>query len=156
MMVEAMKKAKGEQVQRIAKAYHYLQENSSGLGDYRLTLGGEGKDLRRTGAIEGNVDKLVVRRMKNQGMSWTVRGIRRLLCMRFLVLEGRLKAWLAREDGRETRINVPCKKMHPVVNQLSIQESDAWLKGGLPALRGPHASRPWVKALKSLLEASSL
>ena len=69
---------------RMARAYCYIRENSSGLGDYRLSLGEEGKTLRHTGAIEGNIDKLIVRRMKNQGMSWTLKGISRLLCVRFL------------------------------------------------------------------------
>jgi hypothetical protein len=35
----------------------------------RLVFGKAGQGLRPTGAMEGNVDKLVVRRMKNQGMS---------------------------------------------------------------------------------------
>jgi hypothetical protein len=61
-----------------------------------VKLGEEGKGLRRTDAMEGNVDKLVVRRMKNQGMSWSLQGIRRLLCVRFLVLEGKLTGWLKR------------------------------------------------------------
>jgi len=156
IMVEAMRKAKGEQARRIAKAYHYLEENRSGLGDYRLTLEEEGKELRRTGAIEGNVDKLVVRRMKNQGMSWTVRGIRRLLCVRFLILEGRLNEWLVRENDGGPSINIPHRKIRRVVNQFSMQESDAWLKAGLPVLYGPHASRPWVKALKGLSQGVSL
>jgi hypothetical protein len=156
IMVEAMREAKGEQARRIAKAYHYLEENRSGLGDYRLTLGEEGKELRRTGAIEGNVDKLVVRRMKNQGMSWTVRGIRRLLCIRFLILEGSLKGWLARENNAGPNTTIPRRKIRRVVNQFSMQESDAWLKAGLPALYGPHASRSWVQALKSMSQAASL
>ena len=74
IMAEAMKQAKGERAQRIAKAYHYLHDNRYGIEDYRLKLGEEGKGLRRTGAMEGNVDKLVVRRMKNQGMSWSLQG----------------------------------------------------------------------------------
>jgi hypothetical protein len=156
IMVDAMKETKGEQARRIAKAYHYLEENRSGLGDYRLTLGEEGKELRRTGAIEGNVDKLVVRRMKNQGMSWTVKGIRRLLCIRFLILEGRLKEWLGRENYQGSVINIPRKKIHRVVTRFSMQESDAWLKAELPALYGPHASRPWVKLLKSMSQAASI
>jgi hypothetical protein len=156
IMVEAMKKAKGEQAQRIAKAYHYLRENSDGLSDYRLVLGEEGKNLRRTGAIEGNIDKLVVRRMKNQGMSWTIRGIRRLLCVRFMVLEGRLVEWLRRDEDQEARIKIPPKKIRRLVTNLPIQEPDAWLKVTIPALYGPHASRPWVRALKKLSEAPSL
>jgi hypothetical protein len=156
IMVEAMKKAKGEQAQRIAKAYHYLRENSDGLSDYRLVLGEEGKNLRRTGAIEGNIDKLVVRRMKNQGMSWTIRGIRCLLCVRFMVLEGRLVEWLRRDEDQEARIKIPPKKIRRLVTNLPIQEPDAWLKVTIPALYGPHASRPWVRALKKLSEAPSL
>ena len=156
IMVEAMSQAKGEQAQRIAKAYHYLESNRSGLGDYRQALGEEGKGLRRTGAIEGNVDKLVARRMKNQGMSWSVMGIRRLLCVRFLILEGRLKEWLTRENDSGPSISIPRRKMRRVVNQFSMQESDAWLKAGLPALYGPHASRSWVQALKSMSQAVSL
>jgi hypothetical protein len=155
-MVEAMNKAKGEQAQRIARAYHYLENNRSGLGDYRQALGEKGKGLRRTGAIEGNVDKLVVRRMKNQGMSWTVRGIRRLLCVRFLILEGHLKEWLARENDSGSSISIPRRQIRRVVNQFSMQEADAWLKAGLPALYGPHASRSWVQALKSMSQAVSL
>jgi hypothetical protein len=42
------------------------------------------------------VDKLVVRRMKNQGMSWSLQGIRRPLSVRFLVPEGKLTGWLKR------------------------------------------------------------
>lgn len=148
LMTEAMEGAKGKQSQRMTKAYHYLKNNASGLGDYRNTLGVEAKDLRRTGAIEGNVDKLIVRRMKNQGMSWTVKGIRRLLCVRFLVLEGRLKHWLARENQRDSIVLIPPKKLLRIVNRLSNQEPNAWLEGRLPALYGPHASRPWVKSLK--------
>jgi hypothetical protein len=152
LMNEAMEGAKGKQAQRITKAYHYLKNNAAGLGDYRNTLGMEAKNLRRTGAIEGNVDKLIVRRMKNQGMSWTVKGIRRLLCVRFLVLEGSLKDWLAREIQRDSIVPIPPKKLHRIVNQLSNQEPNAWLEGRLPALYGPHASRPWVKGLKARSE----
>jgi hypothetical protein len=155
IMAEALKKARGDDAIRIARAYRYLNENSSGVGDYRLGLGDEVKSLRHTGAIEGNIDKLIVRRMKNQGMSWTLMGIRRLLCVRFLVLEKKLTGWI--ENQRPPRTEsikaIPKRKVHRIVTRLSAQEPDEWIKAGLPALYGPHASRPWVKALKSLSEA---
>ena len=59
--------------------HHYLHANINGVADYRMKLGEEGKGLRRTCAMEGTVDKLAVRRMKNQDMSWSLQGIRRLL-----------------------------------------------------------------------------
>lgn len=155
VLAEAMKQAHGEQSQRIAHAYGYLQENRSGLVDYRLGLGTPGKELRRTGAIEGNVDKLVVRRMKNQGMSWTVRGIRRLLCIRFLVLEGKLADYLRARDAREVP-RLPKRRVRRLVNRAITQDSTAWLQANVPALRGPHASRPWAQALRTLSEVPTL
>ena len=158
IMADAMKRAKGEQSLRMARAYRYIQENSAGLGDYRLSLGEEGKTLRHTGAIEGNIDKLIVRRMKNQGMSWTLQGIRRLLCVRFLILEKKLTEWLENEKHPQTtnKINLPRKKIRRIVTRLSIQEPDEWVKATIPALYGPHASRPWVRLLKSLSEVAIL
>jgi hypothetical protein len=148
--------SKGEQAQRLAKAYHYLWENRTGVTDYRSDLPDEGKGLRRTGAMEGNVDKLVVRRMKNQGMSWTVKGISRLLCVRFLVLENKLTDWLEKAKTQEASVTLPTKKIRRVVNRVSIQYSDDWLKAQLPALRGPHTSRPWVRVLKALTEVQTI
>ena len=156
IMAIAAGQARGEPAQRITKTYHYLYDNRSGLEDYRLKLGEEGTGLRRTGAMEGNVDKLVVRRMKNQGMSWSLMGIRRLLCVRFLILEGKLTGWLADKKPYASQISIPAKKLHRIVTRLSAQEPDAWLQAGLPALYGPYASRPWVKVLRNITETPSL
>ena len=156
IMTEALKQARGDQAQRIAKAYHYLHANRDGIADYRMNLGEEGKGLRRTGAMEGNVDKLVVRRMKNQGMSWSLQGIRRLLCVRFLALEGKLSGWLAEEKSALPLIGLSAKKLRKIVTNLSEQEPDAWLEAGLPALYGPHASHPWVSVLRRITETPTL
>jgi len=156
ILADAAGQTRGESAQRITKTYHYLYDNRSGLEDYRLKLGEEGKGLRRTGAMEGNVDKLVARRMKNQGMSWSLNGIRRLLCVRFLVLEGKLTSWLADKKPYASQISIPAKKIHRIVTRFSMQEPDAWLQAGLPALYGPYASRPWVKVLRSITETPIL
>lgn len=156
LMSEAMKEARGDKLQRMVKAYHYLQGNSTGLTDYRLTLGEEGKGLRRTGAMEGNVDKLIARRMKNQGMSWTIQGIRRLLCVRFLVLEKKLAGWLAVCDATKYQTNVPRKEIRRIVNRLSMSRPDDWLQANIPALYGPNNLNPWVIALKNITEASRI
>ena len=106
--------------------------------------------------MEGNVDKLVARRMKNQGMSWSLNGIRRLLCVRFLVLEGKLTRWLADKKPYASQISIPAKKIHRIVTRFSAQEPDAWLQAALPALYGPDASLPWVKVLRSITETPIL
>jgi hypothetical protein len=158
IMADALKEAKGEQSLRIARAYRYIWENSSGIGDYRLSLGEEGRTLRHTGAIEGNIDKLIVRRMKNQGMSWTVKGIRRLLCVRFLILDKKLHEWIETRNQSQisNQVAIPKKKVRHIVTRLSIQEPDEWIKAKLPALYGPHASRSWVKYLKSISQVAML
>jgi len=155
VMSEALRQASGEQAQRVAKAYHYLRDNVTGIKDYRLALGEEGKSLRRSGAMEGNIDKLVARRMKNQGMSWSIKGIRRLLCVRFLVFEGKLKEWLV-EKQYPRQTNIPKKRIRRLVTNLSSREPDVWLDAGLPALYGPHASHPWVKMLRAITESPTI
>jgi len=150
ILADAIKKERGEKAERMADAYHYIKDNSHGLADYRLGLGDEGKGLRRTGAMEGNVDKLVVRRMKNQGMSWTIRGIQRLLCVRFLILEKQLTGWLTKDKSSILPINLPKKQILHIVNHLSMEQPEDWLKARIPALYGPYANRHWVQALKSI------
>jgi hypothetical protein len=144
--------AKGDQRERIEKLYGYINDNAVGLGDYRWDMGEKGKDLRRTGAMEGNIDKLVVRRMKNQGMSWSIQGLRSLLCIRFLARENKLSDWLGNWNWQASKpiIAIPRRQARKIVTRLSSQEPDQWLKASLPVLRGPHADRPWVIALKSL------
>jgi hypothetical protein len=156
IMADAKKKTRGKKAELIAQAYRYLQQNIAGLIDYRLSLGDEGKGLRRTGAMEGNVDKLVARRMKNQGMSWTIKGIRRLLCIRFLVLENKLTGWLNKAETAKCQTKIPKKEMRIIVSNLSMEQPDDWLQANIPALHGPHTSRPWVRALKSISEESHL
>jgi Uncharacterised protein family (UPF0236) len=156
ILAEAVSKAKGDQATKLAKAYHYLWDNRSGVADYRRDVIREYPGLRRTGAMEGNVDKLVARRMKNQGMSWSVKGIRRLLCVRFLLLEGNLEEWLQKKKAPDGNLTVNRKRMRRIVNNLSFYESDDWLKAGLPVLRGPHADRPWVSILKRLAEVQPI
>lgn len=156
IVAESMYRAHGEQADRLAHLYRYLWENRSGLADYRLDLSEtERKGLRRTGAIEGNVDKLVVRRMKNQGMSWTIKGIQRLLCVRFLVMENKLAEWLDHSNSGKTTVQLPTKTVRRLVNRLSMQQPSDWLQAGIPALHGPHASRPWAIMLKKMLEAQT-
>jgi hypothetical protein len=43
IMDKLLEKSRGDKTERIARAYHYLQDNAAGLADYRLVLGEEGK-----------------------------------------------------------------------------------------------------------------
>jgi hypothetical protein len=147
------KTAKGEWALELKRLEHYLVANASGLKGYRCETKSGRDIIRRTGAIEGNVDKLIARRMKNQGMSWSVKGIRSMLFVRFKVLEKKLEDCIYR-DASEPHIPILGKKrITRIIDKVVKQNYFEWLNAGLPALSGPHASRPWVKILKSLAEA---
>ncbi len=155
LVAEACSKAKGAKAERLAHAYQYLAQNISGLADYRRSLGeAEAAGLRRTGAIEGNVDKLVARRMKNQGMAWSVKGIQHLLCVRFLLLEGNLTKRL--QAAPKPNLALPVRKIHRIVCRAASPDPSKWLQTTIPALYGPHPSRPWVRTLRQISEASPL
>ena len=139
----------GEQGRRIERVSRYIAENATGLGDYRSSLREPDSGLRRLGAMEGNVDKLVVRRMKNQGMNWTIKGIRRMLAIRLMYLEGSLQEWLHRETERPAPVAMATRLKRSIRRRLK-QNHDDWLQVGLPALFGPHASRPWVIQLREM------
>ena len=136
----------------IARVRTYILDNASGLIDYRLQLDeGEVYGLRGLGAIEGNVDKIAANRMKKRGMSWTKRGARRMSRLILMQLWGEVYNWtthlrqtqpapLAKVGASTGSKNRPRKHGH---------ESD-WLNMSLPALSGPHSTRPWVQALKTL------
>jgi len=55
-----------------------------------------------------------------KGMSWSLQGIRRLLCVRFLVLDGKLNGWLS-EKKPSAPIRIPTKKTNRIVTNLSAQ-----------------------------------
>jgi len=122
----------------------YITENATGLGDYRQRMAKPDSSLRRLGAMEGNVDKLVVRRMKNQSMNWSIKGIRRMLAVRFMYLEGSLQEYLTRQAEEPALANMAIRLKRFLHRKLKQQSHEEWLQVGLPALSGPHAPRPWV------------
>lgn len=150
----ARSRARGKEREKIEQLITYLAGNTAGLRDYRLDLGEEGKGLRRTGAIESNVDKLVANRMKKRGMSWTKKGANNMVCLLVISAEGGLARQFHPAHIVE-KANLSLKKVRRVLAKTSSEFEGAWLQAHIPALTGPHANRPWVKALKSLSEVSS-
>lgn len=136
-------------LQNIIKAARYLESNAVGLIDYRKGIP-EQIGLRRTGAIEGNIDKVIVRRMKNQGMSWTYQGIRRMLWLRTRLYEGTLRDSLRHCNKSHQICPIPVKRVNNLICRRLKDNYASYFTAMLPALSGPHSSRPWVKVLKSL------
>ena len=147
---EAAGSAQNDKSKDIRRVMKYIKSNASGLKDYREDLAEHDNSLRRTGAIEGNIDKLIVRRMKNQGMSWSPQGIRRMLWLRINIREDTLTNCLRTIRRNTTVVKLPEKHVNRVVDRTMKFDYAGYFSAGLPAISGPHASRPWVELLKSL------
>jgi len=147
---EAAYRAKDDKEKDIRAAIRYVKSNASGLKDYREDYNQDSTSLRRTGAIEGNIDKLIVRRMKNQGMSWSLQGIRRMLWLRINIREGTLANCLRSYRCETASISPPKKQINRVISRTMKYNYASYFSAGLPAISGPHASRYWVEILKSL------
>lgn len=147
------KTTKNERALEIKRLEHYLVANASGFKDYRREMKNGSDIIRGTGAMEGNVDKLIARRMKNQGMSWSVKGIRCMLFVRFKVLEKTLEKSLHLNTSKTHIPTLGKKRVTRIIDKVIKRNYFEWFNAGLPALSGPHSSRPWVKILKSLAEA---
>ena len=79
-MLHALPKDPPVKAKRMHQFVQYLVKNRDGLldPDYRAHLQ---PSIHRLGAIEGNVDKLVVRRLKGRGRSWSLDGAKAMLAV---------------------------------------------------------------------------
>lgn len=120
----------------------YLINNIDGLLDpdcrSHLTPG-----LGNLGGIEGNVDKLVVRRLKGRGRSWRLDGIKAMLAVcrhKEELRQGAFKPFMknSAEDQR--------KKAH----KKKVDDGE-WLQADVPAIHLCHSGRPWAKVLRDVV-----
>lgn len=155
LLKEAATMSKADKIRDIKRVIRYISSNASGLKDYREQAAQHDNKLRRTGAIEGNVDKLIVRRMKNQGMSWTRQGIRRMLWLRIKLREDKLVDYLPAHENETAPYFAPVRRVNRVIKRTLKHDYTNYFSARLPALSGPHASRPWAEMLKSLTGLAS-
>lgn len=132
---EAYKNARGRKKVRIARYIRYLEDNQNSLMDVQVSDNGRSLSL---GGIEGNVDKLVARRMKGRGRSWRIPGARAMVTLcRYRPQLRNLSLKLSFQQSEYS----PTRRKKAVLY-------DTWLQGPLPLLSGKDQSKPWVKELK--------
>ncbi len=130
----------------VRKARQYVERNLEKGRDWRTGVKIEGRGL---GTMESNEDKLVANRMKKQGISWRVKGALRMNKMIQLVANGEVSPFCMGEGPIWKKENV----RHPDLKPRS-EDYPKWLDAGIPALTGPHASRPWAQKLRNMVYAS--
>ena len=127
-------------------------ENNVVVGvDWRNVVPDAPVDARSLGTMESNGDKLTANRMKKRGMSWTIRGANHMAKTIQLCRNGELS--MRRRNSRNT------EPERTVVRRRSRHRRAGAVRGGglpqtaMPALTGPHASRPWATSLRRLTQS---
>ena len=125
---------------KIKEFYQYVQNNQDGLIDPEK----RGVDVPVClGAIEGNVDKLVVHRIKGRGCSWRLRGLRAMLALCRNCEE------LKRHAYRYLPLSIPDQSIHRIQN-LDVEYCER-LSKTMPILYGPDHDKPWVNTLRRIV-----
>jgi len=132
------------------KARKYVIERLEKGKDWRKKVEGTAlasrvpEGARGLGAMEGNQANLFADRMKDRGMSWTTYGARHMGKAIQLAFNGDLKQWCGPDpsdsEEQEKRLSF----------DLFEDNTSFEKRASLPALEGPHASRPWVRVLRNL------
>ena len=137
---QRIERSEGKERQQLEEFYSYIHNNQDGL----LDLKQRGIDLPAClGGIEGNVDKLVVHRMKGRGCSWRIRGLRAMLAL------CRNCDDLKNHSYRYLPLSVPGKSIHRV-QKLDVEYAEALYKT-MPILHGPDQDKPWVNTLRKIV-----
>jgi hypothetical protein len=133
---ELIEQAEGKKKDKLKDFYRYVGNNQDGLLDLEMRRFTHPACL---GGIEGNVDKLVVHRMKGRGCSWRLPGLRAMLALCRNCDQLKLHAY------HYLPTQVPEKIIHRLPNQ-EVEYSEA-LQKSMPIFRGPDQDKPWVKSL---------
>jgi hypothetical protein len=134
-----MEQAEGKQKEQMEDFYKYIQNNQDVLLDLEHRDCGSPAFL---GAIEGNVDKLVVHRMKSHGCCWRLQGLRAMLAL------CRHKEELSVHAYQYLPVSItklPCHRSAKIEEDYSevVQKS-------MPIFAGPDQGKLWVRQLHHL------
>jgi hypothetical protein len=144
-MLKVVSTAPPNQAKKMHQFIRYLVHNQDGLLDpdcrTHLTPG-----FHHLGAIEGNVDKLVVRRLKGRGRSWSLAGLKAMLAIcrhRDVLKRGAFSPF------------TPLPAETEPAHKTKTDQSE-WLHANVPALYLAHKNRPWAQVLRDKVHPSGV
>jgi hypothetical protein len=132
-----IEQASGKRKDKLKQFYQYIYYQQDGLLD--LPQRGYSSELGNLGAIEGNVDKLVIHRMKGRGCCWKLRGARAMLAL------CQHKETLKHLAFHYLPLEIPEKPNRR--NKLALDRLDRseYLHAHMPIFDGPDQDKPWVE-----------
>jgi hypothetical protein len=131
--------ASGKRKEKLKQFYRYIYHQQDGLLD--LSHRGYPSELCSLGAIEGNVDKLVIHRMKGRGCCWKLWGARAMLtlCQHKETLKHLALQYLPLEPPEPSD-----RRKRLALDRLDRSE---YLHAHMPIFDGPDQDKPWVEEL---------
>ena len=130
----------------------YVHSNVTTGMDWRNRICNTPAHARSLGTMESNGDKLIARRMKKRGMSWTIRGAKRMAKAVQLSRNAELSRFChRRQSHRQLQTGTPPKTRSRYIPRTRASD---WTQASVPALSGPHNSRPWTTGLRRLLRTA--
>lgn len=133
-LIKRIEQAEGKNRELLEDFFKYVRNNQDGLLDLKYRGYSHPVVL---GGIEGNVDKLVVHRMKGRGCSWRLRGIRAMLALCRNCEQLKLHAYQYLPTQRP-------EKKHRCSPNLEVEYSEV-INKTMPIFSGPDQNKPWVK-----------
>ena len=143
-LLNCIGKTKDKRRNHMIQVYKYLQNNQEALLDLDKR-GYPFLSFGNLGAIEGNVDKLVVHRMEGRGCCWRMTGAKAMLAIL------RHKEALQNHAFLYQPI-VPKRRRINRVVPTKEQQSYSPASGSLPIFRSHDLSKQWVQLLKKKLD----
>jgi len=131
-----IQEATGKRKELLQEFYRYVDNSREALLDLKQRGYSEPSCL---GAIEGNVDKLVVHRMKGRGCSWRLPGLRAMLAL------CRPREQLQHHAYHYFPVQTSVKSRH-LHSDVSVKYPEVWQKS-MPIFQGPDQAKPWVRSL---------
>jgi hypothetical protein len=135
-LLQKIELAQGRKKELLIEFYKYVRHNQDGLLDLEHRGYSHPAVL---GGIEGNVDKMVVHRMKGRGCSWRLKGLRGMLAL------NRNRDLLKYHAYRYLPVQIP-EKIHFRLPDVRVEYSEAVQKP-MPIFHGPDQAKPWVRSL---------
>jgi hypothetical protein len=136
---QRMELASGKRRDKLKQFYQYVYNQQDGLLD--LSERGYTRELGNLGAIEGNVDKLVIHRMKGRGCCWKLKGARAMLAL------CQHKATLKDLAFEYLPLEVPRKSYRRIGLATDRLDRCEFLDARMPIFDGPDQDKPWVEEL---------
>lgn len=154
LLVQTWKQVCPERAELLEEFWGYVWANRENLGDWRQRITVELEIARGLGAVESNIDTVLVSRFKRHRRSWSVAGANRLGHLVALRHNGTLTEWLNKETHRDTRADrrqeaLPEKRER----RYTGEDAAAWLRTNLPLLGS--RTTPLVMAVRGLTHVRS-